>query len=66
MTKILDNLVRFAALMSLIGILTGFSSQRPSLQVIEVITLVIWLQMDYRSILKAIKQLSSIFKNTIK
>jgi len=59
MIKILDNLVRFAALVSIIGLLTGFSSHYPSVQVIEVIMLVIWLQMDYKAILGFIKSITN-------
>lgn len=43
----LDNLVRFAALMCVAGLLTGYSSRYPSLQVIEILMLAVWLHQDY-------------------
>lgn len=54
--KIINSLVRFAALMSAIGLVTGYSDGDPALISAEIIMLAIWLQMDFKNIKSLIKR----------
>lgn len=52
----MENLVRFAALVSVIGFLTGFSSGHQYVQVIEFLMIPVWIHQDYPIIKKFIKE----------
>jgi len=52
----MENLVRFAALVSVIGFLTGFSSGHQYVQVIEFLMITVWIHQDYPIIKKFIKE----------
>lgn len=54
--KAIDFIVRFAALLSLIGLITGYSKGNSALQVTEVIMIAIWFQMDFKNIKSLIKR----------
>lgn len=46
--KIIDNIVRFAALLSVIALVTGFFSGDGTMLIIELVMIAIWMQMDHR------------------
>jgi|GEM_PF-1869043 len=54
--KAIDFIVRFAALLSLIGLITGYSKGNAELQIAEVIMIAIWFQMDFKNIKSLIKR----------
>lgn len=55
--KVIDNIVRFAALLSFISFATGYSLGKGDLLVFEAVMIVIWLNMDWGNI----KKLTSFF-----
>lgn len=52
MTSILNNLVRFAALVSVTGFMTGLSSGHPYVQLIEFLMIPVWLHQDHKIIIE--------------
>lgn len=60
--KVIDNIVRFAALLSFISFSTGYSFGKGDLLVFEAVMIVIWLNMDWVNI----KKLTSFFYNKYK
>lgn len=48
--KISSFVVRFAALVSFFGLVTGFQSNDMDLKWMEVVMILIWLQMDFKLI----------------
>ncbi len=48
MTSILNNLVRFVALLSAIGLIKGHSKDNNLMILIEIVMIAMWLQMDYK------------------
>lgn len=54
--KIINFIVRFAALISVIGLVTGYSKGDYALISAEIIMIAIWLQMDFKLIKSLIKR----------
>ena len=48
MESISNNLVRFAALLSVIGLIKGHSKDNNLMILIEIVMIAMWLQMDYK------------------
>ncbi|AVJ78554.1 hypothetical protein ACMWRF_003587 [Enterobacter hormaechei] len=48
MESISNNLVRFAALLSVIGLIKGHSEGNSIMILIEIVMIAMWLQMDYK------------------
>lgn len=48
--KIVDFIVRFAALLSAIALVSGFSRGDSVMVIVELLMIAIWVQMDYRKI----------------
>lgn len=55
MESISNNLVRFAALLSVIGLIKGHSEGNRVMILIEVVMIGMWLQMDYQNITNLLK-----------
>ncbi|MBL5963941.1 hypothetical protein I7V30_01475 [Lelliottia amnigena] len=53
--KIIDFIVRFAALLSAIALIAGFSRGDSVMLIVELLMIAIWVQMDY-------KKLTALFK----
>ncbi|EPF6064954.1 hypothetical protein R4Q63_002694 [Enterobacter cloacae] len=49
-------IVRFAALLSLIGLIMGYRYDDSLLKIAEILMLIIWVQMDYKQIKSLFKQ----------
>lgn len=60
--KMVDFLVRFAALISLCGLVTGYSADNFSLQIAEVVMLFIWLFSDMHHLKKLAMKIKEYFK----
>ena len=57
MTKFINNyVVRFAALLSFIGLVSGYRQDDMLLKLAELIMLGVWLQMDFRIIKSLFKK----------
>lgn len=54
--KAINYLVRFAALISAYGLITGFRPGDTNLKIMEIFMLLIWAQMDYKRISSLIKK----------
>jgi len=56
MESISNNLVRFAALLSVIGLIKGHSEGNSIMILIEIVMIAMWLQMNYKKIISLIKK----------
>lgn len=56
MGNFLDNIVRIGALVSLVGLLSGYRAEDTSLKIMEILMLIIWAQMDYKKIISIIRK----------
>lgn len=61
--KVIDNIVRFAALLSFISLATGYSFGKGDLLVFETVMIVIWLNMDWGNIKKSTSFSHEKYKN---
>ena len=54
--SISNNFVRFAALVSAIGLIKRHSEGNSAMNLIEIVMIAMWLQMDYGKILSLLKK----------
>ncbi|HCD8184262.1 TPA: hypothetical protein ACTV5X_001324 [Enterobacter roggenkampii] len=54
--SISNNFVRFAALLSAIGLIKRHSEGNSVMNLIEIVMIAMWLQMDYGKILSLLKK----------
>jgi hypothetical protein len=55
--KMVNFLVRFCALLSFLGLVTGFSSNNYQLQISEIVMILIWLMSDWSNIANAVNSI---------
>lgn len=60
--KSITFLVRFAAMVCFVGLVSGYSSGNTEMIVVEVVFLLIWLQMDYKNVRRAFSEIKEKIK----